>query len=74
MTTRSAVLAAAARLIEKEGIAGLSVREARPEDLRDRFCPVETDGHLGTATGVLRGHGLAIHRRGAGCATYSTKN
>lgn len=28
MTTRSAVLAAAARLIEKEGIAGLSVREA----------------------------------------------
>src|SRR5688572_18370929 len=28
MTTRSAVLAAAARLIEKEGVAGLSVREA----------------------------------------------
>ena len=28
MTTKSAVLAAAARLIEKEGIAGLSVREA----------------------------------------------
>ena len=28
MTTRTAVLAAAARLIEKDGIAGLSIREA----------------------------------------------
>jgi len=50
---RAAMLAAAARLVEDEGVAGLSVREAARRAERD-VKAVHGDVHALLAAGVLR--------------------